>query len=384
MKVTRVTPHLVHPDWGKNWLYVEVETDEGLTGWGEAYTQVDRDVAIARVVEDLGAYLVGRDPLQIKHFTAITLDDFAVRRASLELWCALSGLEIALWDIAGQAAGQPVYNLLGGPCRERFRVYANGWYSGARTPEAHARKAEAVVQAGFTALKFDPFPGPYRSHPPEADVALGMDIVAAVREAVGAGVDILIEAHRRFAPGPARRIAERLAPYAPYWFEEPCPAENLPGLAEVRRHTSLPLVTGEALYGKAAFRPAFELGAADVINPDVANTGGILELKEIAAMAEAYQVAVSPHNFNSTGVATAATLHAAAVMPNFLITEYFVPFQAISREIVPDVPVPENGLLPLPRGPGLGVTVDREALARHAEGRFPPRRLRIPADEPAL
>ncbi|MCZ6750021.1 MAG: mandelate racemase/muconate lactonizing enzyme family protein [SAR324 cluster bacterium] len=381
MQVNRVTPYLIHPGWGKNWLYVKVETDEGLTGWGEAYTQIDRDTVVSAMVDELGRHLLGRDPFHIKQFTAMAFNDFALRRGSLEFYSALSGIEIALWDIVGKAAGQPVYNLLGGPCRDRIRVYANGWYKGARTPADHARAAEEVVAAGFGALKFDPFPGPFRSHISRADEDFAVACVAAVREAVGPRVDVLVEVHRRLAPVHAKRVAARLEPYDPFWFEEPCPAENLPEIREVRASTRIPIVTGEALYGKAAFRAVFELGAADIVNPDVANTGGILELKEIAAMAEPYQVAVSPHNFNSTAVGLAATLHASAVMPNFLIAEYFTPFEEVSRELAPNAPVPEGGYLALPTGPGLGIAIDEEALARHAYRRFPQRSLPTFRDE---
>ena len=162
MRVTGVKTFLVHPGGGKHWLFVKAETDAGLHGWGECYTQADRDRVIALQAEELGRSLLGRDPFASKHFTTTMYRDWARKRGSLEFYCALSGLEQALWDIAGKATSQPVYNLLGGACRERIRVYANGWGGGARTPQALGAAAAAVVARGFTALKFDPFPAPWR------------------------------------------------------------------------------------------------------------------------------------------------------------------------------------------------------------------------------
>ena len=306
MKVTSVKPYLVHPGWRKNWLFVKVETDSGIHGWGEAYTQADRDRTTAIHIEEIERFLVGRDPFNIKHFTQIAYDDYGQRRGSMELFSAISGVEQALWDIVGKAVGEPVYRLLGGACRDRVRVYANGWYWGAETEDDFARMAEQVVENGFTALKFDAIAGPWRSYVDSKLIDEAAKKVRRVREVVGPDVDMLIEIHRRLAPMYAVQLAEQIAEARPFWFEEPCPSENLDALAEIRRQISIPVVTGEAIYGKAGFAQVFEKRAADIINPDVANTGGILELKEIAAMAEPHYVAVSPHNYNSTVMALAS------------------------------------------------------------------------------
>lgn len=245
MRVTDVKTFLVSPDshnegmiGAKNWLFVKVETDDGIAGWGEAYTQLDRDRNIAQHVHDLKRYLVGRDPFQVRRFTHAAYTDFAGRRGSMDLFSALSGIEQALWDVVGKALDVPVYNLLGGPLRDRLRVYANGWYGGAARPDDYARMAADTVARGFTALKLDPFPGPWR-------LFVGRDVeqravanVRAVREAVGPEIDILIEVHRRLSPMHALRVASEIEPFAPFWFEEPVPAENLSALAEVRRGTS--------------------------------------------------------------------------------------------------------------------------------------------------
>src|SRR5262249_818443 len=175
----------------KHWLFVKVEADGGLHGWGECYTQADRDRAIEVHVHELSRYLVGRSPFDIKRFTYTAYTDFAGKRGAMDLYCAISGIEQALWDIVGKATGQPVYNLLGGAFRRRLRVYANGW-AGDRDPDGLAEHARAVVKKGFTALKFDPFPGPWREWIDRREEQVPVERVRAVREAVGPEVDILV------------------------------------------------------------------------------------------------------------------------------------------------------------------------------------------------
>jgi galactonate dehydratase len=381
MKVSSVKCITVHPGWRKNWIFVKVETDAGHHGWGEAYSQYDRDRAVTAHVEEMGRYLVGRDPFHIKHFTQMAFDDYAARRGSLEFYAALSGIETALWDIVGKATGQPVYNLLGGPVRDRIRVYANGWYYKMTEPDEYARAAEKVIEQGFTALKMDPITGPWRNYISRDQELRSVEVLSAVRDAVGPDVDILLDLHRRLSPMHAISLAQRFEEFAPYYYEEPCMWENVEALAEIKASVNLPIVTGEAIYAKAGFRPIFQAGAADIINPDVASCGGILELKEIAAMAEPHFVAVSPHNYNSTTVALAATVHASALMPNFVITEYFLPFVELGREICPGMLEPVNGYIELPTAPGLGVDLDQEVLAKHPGKQFPLRALRYPKDE---
>ena len=361
---------------GKNWLFVKIETDEDIHGWGEAYTQLDRDKAIEAHVHELKRYLVGRDPFNIKHTTQMAYDDYAGRRGSMEFFCAISGIEQAMWDIVGKKLGVPVYKLLGGACRDKIRVYANGWYGGAQGPEDYATMAREVVDKGFTALKFDPFPGPWRSYVDKGVEQAAVDNVTAVRDAVGDRIDILIEVHRRLSPMNAVRVAHQVEPLRPFWFEEPVPAENLTALAEVRQQINIPVVTGEALYGKAAFREVFQQRAADIINPDVCNCGGILELKEIAAMAEPHYVAVSPHNYNSTSIGLAATLQVAASIPNFLITEYFVNYTEKSDDISVNPIELEDGYIRVPEAPGLGLELDEEKLDSEDYYQPPPRNLR--------
>jgi galactonate dehydratase len=381
MKVTSVKIYTVHPGWRKNLIFVKVETDAGIHGWGEAYSQYDRDRAVCAQLEALSPYVVGRNAFDIKHFTQFAFDDYAARRGSVELFCAISGIEQALWDIVGKACNQPVYNLLGGRYRDKIRVYANGWSYGMKEPADYARAAEAVVKQGFSALKFDPLPSPWRSYIPKEHEQRAVKVVKAVRDAVGPDVDLLIEQHRRLAPMHAIRLDKQLAEFGLYWMEESCQAEFPDELAQIRREIGVPVVIGEATYTKTGFRPLLEKRAADILNPDVACVGGILELKEIAAMAESFLVAVSPHNYNSTLVALASTVHASATMPNYLSPEYFLPFVEFCDRISPNQLKPKNGYIELPTAPGLGVDVDEEALKQHPGKVYPPRKLRHPADE---
>lgn len=373
MQITDIQHYLVHPGRAKNLCFVKISTDEAIHGWGECYTQSDRDVQITAHIDQLRRYLIGRDPTNIKHFIQMAYDDFAGRRGAMDYHCAISGLEQAMWDITGKAYGAPVHKLIGGACRDKIRVYANGWSGGAPTPGALAERASQVIEMGFTALKFDPIPGPWRTYVSKDVERAAVANVRAVRDAVGPDVDILVEMHRRLAPMHAVRIALDIEQYRPFWYEEPVLAENIDALAEVRRKINIPVVTGEELYTKFEFREVFEKQAADILNPDVCNVGGILELKEIGAMAEPYFVVMSPHNFNSTTLGLAATLQVSAAMPNFLITEYFVNLEEFGRDIARTPFEARDGYIKVPDTPGIGIDLDEERLAAYPYKPFPAR-----------
>ena len=381
MKIIDIRHHLIHPGAGKNLCFVRIDTDEGIHGWGECYTQADRDVQVTAHIDMLKRYLIGRDPTNIKHFMQMVYDDFAGRRGAMDLWCAVSGLEHAMWDILGKVSGQPVYKLLGGPVRSKIRVYANGWGGGGWDSADLADRASQIVESGFTALKFDPIPGPWRTFVSKDVERQAGENVRAVRQAVGSDVDILVEMHRRLAPMHAVKIARGIEDYEPFWYEEPVLAENIDALASAKQNINIPVVTGEELYTKFEFREIFEKQAADIINPDVCNVGGILELKEIAAMAEPYFVVVSPHNYNSTTLGLAATVNASATMPNFLITEYFVNFEELGKDIATTPFEVENGYINLPESPGLGIDLDEESLAKYPYQEFPKRAIREYSEE---
>lgn len=370
MKVTNVKAFLIHPKSSsglpilKNWLFVKVETDEGISGWGEGFTFIDREKGAALFVEELGRYLVGRDPFRIKEFM-ILAGKFAEGRGSLDVNAAVSGLEQALWDIVGKALNTPVYNLLGGACRDKFLVYANGWTQGAKTPDELARRAANAVEMGFKAVKFYPFP--FGNAIDDQSVVAK---VRAVREAVGPDIKVMIDVWRRPDPIQTVRVSKLLEEFNIYWYEEPVPSENLDVLAKVRAAVNVPVVTGECLYTKFDFMQVLEKRAADIINPDVACCGGILQLKEIAAMAEPYYVLMSPHNYNSPAIGLAATIQAAAVMSNFLITEYFISFTETAEVICKNPLKFEDGYVILPTGPGLGIEINEAAFKNYPYERF--------------
>lgn len=379
MKIDNVTTFIVDSGSSKQWLFTKVETDTGIHGWGEAYTQLDRDRAIEIHVQELARYLRGRSPFDIKALTYSAYTDFAGKRGSMDFFSALSSVEMALWDICGKALEQPVYNLLGGRIAPNLRVYANGWGAN-QAPDEVARRARALVDRGFTALKFDPFSGPWRAYIDRKQEREAVDRVAAVREAVGPDVDILVEVHRRLAPMHAVRVAADLEPFSPFWFEEPVSSKDLGSLAEVRQAVRIPVVTGEELYTKVEFKDVLERRAADILNPDVCNCGGILELREIGAMAEAQHVAMSPHNYNSVTIGLAATLQASAGMPNFLITEYFVNFEEAGAAVADEPFTVEDSYITLPEKPGLGIDLDEQALLARPYQQRPLRNLALAAD----
>jgi len=381
MKITDISHYIIHPGVGKNLCFVKIDTDEGVEGWGECYTQADRDKQVVSHIDQLKRYLIGRNPMHIKHFLQMSFDDFAGRRGAMDFYCAISGLEQAMWDISGKVCQVPVYMLLGGPCRDKIRVYANGWGGGNWDSNEIAEKAKKIADMGFTAMKFDPIPGPWRTFVDKEVERQAVENVKAVRSAVGPDIDILVEMHRRLAPMHAVKIAKEIEEFNPFWFEEPVLAENVDALASAKKVINIPVVTGEELYTKFEFREIFEKQAADIINPDVCNVGGILELKEIAAMAEPYYVVVSPHNYNSTTLGLSATIQVSAAIPNFLITEYFVNFEDLGKDISTHPFEVDNGYIKLPTEPGLGMDLIEENLEKYPYKQFPPRNLAQYSDE---
>src|SRR4029077_13131249 len=332
MKIARIETFILGTGSSKDLLFCRVEHEDGLYGWGEAYVTQGKEKVVAECIQAMAPYVIGRSAFNIRHTGQVMYEDFAIKRGSPELLAAWSAVEIASWDILGKRAGLPVYNLIGGASRERVRVYANGWSRGS-TIEEGVERALKVKAMGFTAAKFDPFPGPWRSHVDRKDEDFAIDYVRAMRAALGPDFEILVEAHRRFAPSHAIRIGHRLEEFGIDWYEEPCLADNTALLAEVRRAVPIPIVTGEALYTKEQFFACLAQRAADILNPDICAIGGITALLDIAAMAQPHAVVMSPHNYNSPLIGMAATVHVSAVIPNFRITEYFVNFEGICRDI---------------------------------------------------
>jgi len=275
---------------------------------------------------------------------------------------------MALWDIKGKALGVPVYELLGGKCHDRIRAYANGWFRGAKTPSDWGRAAARAAAEGYTALKFDPFGGSGLFLDTE-NAAIAVEVVRAVRESVGPAVDVLIEVHGRLSPANAIRMGHRLAPFDPYFYEEPVPPENVDAMALVARSVPIPVATGERLFTRWDFRELIEKQAAAIIQPDICHAGGIMELKKIAAMAEVYYMGVAPHNPNGP-IATAACIHLDACTPNFLIQEYSIGDEPLRTQIQVEPYRVVEGCFEIPDRPGLGIEIDEAVLKQQ---RYEPR-----------
>jgi galactonate dehydratase len=361
MNIARIETFILGTGSSKDLLFCRVETADGRHGWGEAYVTHGREEVIAILIRKMAPHVIGRPVFNIRHTGQVMFDDFAIKRGSMELLSAWAAIEIASWDIIGKIAGQPVYNLLGGPSREKIRVYANGW-AGRTTIEDGVERAKKIKAMGFTAAKFDPFPGPWRTHVDRKDEDFAIEYVAAMREALGPDFEILVEAHRRFSPQHAIRIGRRLEALGIEWYEEPCLADNLALLAEVRDKVNVPIVTGEALYTKESFFECLSRRAADILNPDICAIGGISALLDICVMAQPQAVVMSPHNYNSPLIGLAATVAVSAVIPNFKITEYFVNFEERCGEIASTGLKRDGGWIDLPTAPGLGIDIDIEKL----------------------
>jgi galactonate dehydratase len=341
-----------------NHVFVKVISDEHIYGIGEAY-RVGPDAATIAVIDDFKSWMVGEDPFRIEHLWRLMYNGSRFPGGSIG-YAALSGIEIALWDLKGRAMGRPVYELIGGRCRDRVRVYRG---IGGATPDALAAEARRAVAEGFTAVKMAPQP-PDSEKMPWGMVLRGTaQRMEAVRRAVGDAVDVGLDPHARiFEPYKARELTEAVRPYRPMFVEEPIRPENIPALAALRREVGVPIATGEMLYTKYAFRDILAGGAADIIQPDLLICGGLLEAKKIAAMAEAHYVTVAPHSPLGP-VSTAVAVHFAASTPNFLILEYQPDQSGPSRELVRKPLVLEDGHIRIPDQPGLGIELNEAAFA---------------------
>lgn len=360
MKVTDIKTFLVDC-YRTNWVFVKVYTDEGIDGVGEATLEY-KEKALVGAVEHIKEYLVGKDPRQIeKHWHDIYRD--AYWRGGAVLMSALSAVEMAMWDILGKSLGVPVYQLLGGKVHEKVRIYVNGWFAGAKEPEEFAQKAKIAVARGVTAMKWDPFGKNYLNIS-NADLDKALRNIAAVREAVGNDVDLLIEGHGRFNIPTAVKIAQELAQFKPMFFEEPVPPDNLDALRAVRDKSPVAIAAGERLYTRWDYKPMFDNPAADYIQPDISHAGGIMELKKIAAEAECRYIPFAPHN-PSGPVANAATLQLAATCPNFEILEIMYSDVEWRGDVTNEALEYKDGYITIPDKPGLGIEIDENACLMH-------------------
>jgi len=357
---------------------VRIDTDEGISGYGEANPDAGAG-GVVGMIKFLTPLLLGEDPRDVERvWEKLRRKVFAGPQAGVFV-IALSGIELALWDLAGKASGQPVYRLLGGKFRDKIRVYADCGQGDdpAGSASGCADRAQRMIEEGFTAIKFDV---DELEHPAKfdafnhtvnnAELRSMVERVAAVREAIGPDVDLAIDLHARYDVPSACRIAWELEPLRLLWLEEPVPAENIDALVRVRAQTRTPICVGENLYLRWGFRELLERGAVDVIEPDVPKCGGLAEAKKIANLAEMHYVPFAPH-LVSTPVGTMATSHQCAAIPNFLVQEWHALEEREvwdSYVVAPDGSgsIVKDGYITLPDTPGIGVEPDMDAVRAHA------------------
>jgi galactonate dehydratase len=350
MKITRIETFLVKP----RSLFLKIHTDEGLVGLGEPILE-GRALTCAQAVAELEPYLVGQDPTRVVHHWQ-AMYRHAFYRGGPILTSALSGVEQALWDLAGKAAGLPVYRMLGGPLRDRIRIYRG---VGGSTPELAAQNARACVAEGYNAMKTGCAGGrPARLVESPAYIDRVVTTFAAMREAVGKEVDIAIDFHGAISPQTAGLLIKALEPYQPLFIEEPVQCQNVDVLADLAHKTHIPIATGERLFTKWAFREVLERRAASILQPDISHAGGIFEARLIAGMAESYYAGIAPHCPLGC-IALAACIQLDACIPNFLIQEQ----GSLGVGYLKQPFVVRDGFVDLPQGPGLGIELDEEALA---------------------
>jgi len=383
---------------GRYFIFLKLVTDNGIEGIGEVYNATFAPEVVARMIEDVFEHHVeGMDPFRIETLWRNVYGRGYSMRPDISLMGVLSGLEIALWDINGKALGKPVYELLGGKVHERLRSYTylypapgTDTYSDSPVysdPDAAAQRALEYLAQGFTALKFDPA-GPYSTFDPRQPGLEALERSAAfckrLREALGPRCDLLFGTHGQFTPSGAIRLARRIEPYDPLWFEEPTPPEKPEEMALVARQTSIPIATGERLTTKYEFARVLELRAASILQLALGRVGGLLEARKIAGMAEAFYAQVAPHLYCGP-VEGAANIHFAACCPNFLILESIEQWGGFQARILKKPILWQDGYVVPPSEPGLGIELDEAVALAHpwtgSELHLVPRK--VPIDDQA-
>ena len=362
MKITKITTYIVPP----RWLFLKIETDEGIFGWGEPVIE-GRAHTVAAAVDELSDYLIGQDPLQIeKHWQAMYRGAFY--RGGPILMSAIAGVDQALWDIKGKYHDAPVHQLLGGQVRDRIRVYA--WVGGDR-PDAIVASAKAAIAGGFKATKMN-ITEEMQIVDTMATVDQAVERMASLREAVGNKLDIAVDFHGRVHAPMARVLIKALEPYSPFFIEEPVLSEHLEAMAELRKNTHIPIATGERLFSRFDYKRVFTLGAADIIQPDLSHAGGITECKKIADMAEAWDIGLAPH-CPLGPIALAACLQVDAVCQNAFIQEqsqgiHYNQSNDLTDYLVdPSVFHYKDGYVDIPQKPGLGIEINEEVVIERAK-----------------
>jgi len=364
MKVSDIRVTVVGAPW-RELVFLELVTDTGLTGVGEVRMVNKTDTLVACIGELAPRYVIGADPFDVERL-AWNVQRADYGRPGEVAQSALAAFDVACWDLMGQSLGVPLWKLLGGKFRDRVPAYANGWYQAERDPKAIAQLARAVVARGYRALKLDPF-GAASAELAATDRRRAQAIIAAVREAVGPDVQILVEMHGRFTPATAIRVAAMLEPYDPEWIEEPVPPENAAALARVKTATRIPIATGERAHTIADIREFIETGVADVVQVDLTHFGGFLPMKHLAGWADAHYLLLAPHNVCGPA-GTMANVHLGVATPNYKILEHFNDFaDPWVFDLVDHPPrvAAEDGCFALPDRPGLGVRLNHDVCDAH-------------------
>jgi galactonate dehydratase len=361
VKIEDVRVHICNAGW-RNWVFIEVETDTGAVGLGEA-TIEGRELTMEGHIKDLRRAVIGTDVFDISGLRRrLTRDPFWV--GGFISGSGLAGIEIACWDLMGKALGVPVWQLLGGRLRDRVMTYANGWYFGAKEVEEWVERAARVVDDGFRALKFDPF-GRAGLSISRDELEFSMDIISALRTELGPRIELLIEGHGRFSLESAQRVARRLEEFDCLFFEEPVPPGYQGAMKQVAQNSRVNIAGGERCYSVSDAKTLLDASALQVLQPDVVHAGGILETVNIATLANGYGVSIAPHNPNGE-IATAASLTVDAVIPNFLIQEMLAPWDVPWRhDVVRGGSRVVDGYIDISSAPGLGVELDHDALRDH-------------------
>ena len=336
---------------------VRVRTDTGLTGIGQTACWGYPE-AVEQIVDTFRGYLVGEDPFRIEHHWQVMYRLKPFRGSALS--GAVSAVDIALWDIKGKHLQAPVWELMGGSCRDKIRLHL--LMGGGSTPEEVAEKARAAAEEGFTAVKFDPLPTGYQDMAHARLMSTARDQLAAIREAVGDDVDIIVELHRKLTPMVAVALAEELVEFRPLFYEDPIQIDSIMSQGEIAQRITLPLANGERMHTIWEFRELLAHGGPQYVRPDLGLAGGLTHCKKIAAIAESYHSAVVTHNYLGP-ILTAASVHLDTCIPNFVVQEYSKNDEAPEMRVYKSTLRREGGYMPVPEAPGLGVELDEALLA---------------------
>lgn len=361
MKIQDMRIIVVGNPW-KNWIFVKLVTDEGIEGIGEATGGLST-LPNEGMLRELKSQVIGKDPRRILGLQEDIRKALFLQRGGE----AASGIEIACWDIVGKIYGVPLYQMLGGKCRDRIRVYANGWYQGPRDPVFFAERAKEIVNMGYTALKFDPFGTAYKYITREEE-RFAMQLIESIRLAVGEDVDIMIEAHDRFALSQAIRIGHMIEEYHPFWYETPVMSSDLKDVNEVARRVNVPVIAGERQSDPREIARFLADGAVDLINPEILEIGGISGLLDCFAIARGFGASVAPHNAQSP-LCTAVNIHIGISQPNLLIQECFDDSSVSwTDDVISGYPKVVNGYIEPSDLPGIGVEINEKEAAKHPYG----------------